>query len=83
MDSSLVLISSSKKKNVKVGGISRFNKIAPSSRKIFEGEINEFFVQHLGEINKKMSYFNAPPSNNIYALKEVGPELERIRCRVN
>lgn len=29
-----------------------------------------------------MSYFNAPPSNNIYALKEVGPELERIRCRV-
>ncbi|KAJ3035124.1 Vacuolar protein sorting-associated protein 52 [Rhizophlyctis rosea] len=50
-------------------------------RKICEGEVNEFFLQHLGDLNRKMTYVKNQQGRHIHALKDVGPELERLRLK--
>ncbi|KAI8927959.1 Sac2 family-domain-containing protein [Entophlyctis helioformis] len=50
-------------------------------RKIFEGEINEFFLQHLADLNKKMAYVKSRQEKKIRGFKDVGPELERLRMK--
>jgi len=50
-------------------------------KKITDGEINEFFIDHLQQIDTKMSYVVAQSGKKIYALKEIGPELERLRIK--
>ncbi|KAI8822052.1 Sac2 family-domain-containing protein [Fimicolochytrium jonesii] len=50
-------------------------------RKISEGEVNEFFLQHLADLNKKMAYVKSQQGQHIRAFKDVGPELERLRLR--
>ncbi|KAJ3273286.1 hypothetical protein HDV01_004644 [Terramyces sp. JEL0728] len=50
-------------------------------RKICEGEINEFFIHHLHELNVKMAYVVANEDKQVKALKNVGPELERLRIK--
>jgi hypothetical protein len=52
-------------------------------RKICEGEVNEFFLQHLMELNKKMTYVKSQKGSHIRALKDVGPEMERLRLKVS
>ncbi|KAI9202758.1 Sac2 family-domain-containing protein [Polychytrium aggregatum] len=51
--------------------------------KICEGEVNEFFVQHLSDLNDKMTYMKAQQHNKvpIKAFKELFPEVERLRLR--
>ncbi|KAJ3117755.1 Vacuolar protein sorting-associated protein 52 [Phlyctochytrium bullatum] len=46
------------------------------NRMICEGEVNEFFLSHLIDLNKKMTYVKAQKGKHIRALKDVGPELE-------
>ncbi|KAI8809917.1 Sac2 family-domain-containing protein [Cladochytrium replicatum] len=50
-------------------------------KKICEGEINEFFVQHLQELNRKMTYVKSQQGVHIRAYKDVAPELERLRFK--
>ncbi|KAJ3265746.1 hypothetical protein HDU77_004014 [Chytriomyces hyalinus] len=50
-------------------------------KKICEGEVNEFFLQHLLDLNKKMAYVKSQKGAHIRALKDVGPELERLRLK--
>ncbi|KAJ3264935.1 hypothetical protein HDU76_012113, partial [Blyttiomyces sp. JEL0837] len=50
-------------------------------KKICEGEVNEFFLQHLLDLNKKMAYVKSQKGSHIRALKDVGPELERLRLK--
>ncbi|KAJ3010115.1 Vacuolar protein sorting-associated protein 52 [Thoreauomyces humboldtii] len=50
-------------------------------RKICEGEVNEFFLQHLADLNKKMSFVKSQQGQHVKAFKDVGPELERLRLR--
>ncbi|TPX57670.1 hypothetical protein PhCBS80983_g03685 [Powellomyces hirtus] len=50
-------------------------------RKICEGEVNEFFLQHLADLNKKMAYVKSQQGQHVKAFKDVGPELERLRLR--
>lgn len=52
------------------------------TRKICEGEVNEFFLQHLQELNSKIAYVVANEDKNIKAFKNIGPELERLRLKV-
>ncbi len=51
-------------------------------RTIFDGEINDDFVAAIAELNRKMSYWRSHQSKPIKALKDVGPEIERLRLRV-
>lgn len=51
-------------------------------RKICEGEINEFFIHHLQELNAKMAYVVANEDKQVKAFKNIGPELERLRIKV-
>ena len=51
-------------------------------KKIFEGEVNEFFLQHLAELNKKMTYVKSNQDKRIRAFRDIGPELERLRLKV-
>ncbi|KAI9348662.1 Sac2 family-domain-containing protein [Obelidium mucronatum] len=48
---------------------------------ICEGEVNEFFLSHLLDLNKKMTYVKKQKGAHIRALKDVGPELERLRLK--
>ncbi|KAI9095927.1 Sac2 family-domain-containing protein [Phlyctochytrium arcticum] len=50
-------------------------------RKICEGEVNEFFLAHLAELTKKMAFVKSQQGRHIRALKEVGPEMERLRLK--
>ncbi|KAI8912671.1 Sac2 family-domain-containing protein [Gorgonomyces haynaldii] len=50
-------------------------------RKICEGEINEFFIQHLYELNSKLDYFEQNKNKKILAYKQVAPELERLTLK--
>ncbi|KAJ3165680.1 hypothetical protein HDU88_003873 [Geranomyces variabilis] len=50
-------------------------------RKICEGEVNEFFLQHLADLNKKMSFVKSQQGQHVKAFKDVGPELERLRLK--
>ncbi|KAJ3296154.1 hypothetical protein HDU79_007408 [Rhizoclosmatium sp. JEL0117] len=50
-------------------------------KKICEGEVNEFFQSHLLDLNKKMTYVKSQKGAHIRALKDVGPELERLRLK--
>ncbi|KAI8615484.1 Sac2 family-domain-containing protein [Chytriomyces sp. MP71] len=52
-------------------------------KKICEGEVNEFFLAHLLELNKKMAYVKNQKGAHIRALKDVGPELERLRLKAS
>lgn len=52
-------------------------------RKITEDEIDEIWLAYLTELNKKMSYTKQKQGKNIKALKDVGPELEKLRLKVN
>lgn len=52
-------------------------------KKIFQGEVNEFFVQDLQELNRKMRFVKEIKSKNINALKDVGPVLERLRLKAS
>eukprot|EP00842_Homolaphlyctis_polyrhiza_P007101 jgi/Hompol1/980/HPOL_001180-RA len=50
-------------------------------KKICEGEINEFFLQHLSDLNKKMSFVKSRQEKKIRSFKDVGPELDRLRFK--
>ncbi|TPX37558.1 hypothetical protein SmJEL517_g00456 [Synchytrium microbalum] len=50
-------------------------------KKICEGEVNDFFLTHLNDLNKKMSYVKAQQNKHVRAFKDVGPELERLRLK--
>ncbi|TPX61117.1 hypothetical protein SpCBS45565_g07345 [Spizellomyces sp. 'palustris'] len=50
-------------------------------RKICEGEVNEFFLQHLADLNKKMAFVKSQQGQHIRAFKDAGPELERLRLK--
>lgn len=50
--------------------------------KICEGEINEFYLQHLQELNKKMLYVKNQQGKHVRAFKDVGPELDKLRLKV-
>ncbi|KAI8893007.1 Sac2 family-domain-containing protein [Globomyces pollinis-pini] len=50
-------------------------------KKICEGEINEFFIQHLQELNSKMTYVVSNEDKQIKAFHDIGPELERLRIK--
>ncbi|KAI9350471.1 Sac2 family-domain-containing protein, partial [Zopfochytrium polystomum] len=52
-------------------------------KKICEGEVNEFYLQHLHDLNKKMTYVKSQRGSHIRALKDVGPELERLRLKAS
>lgn len=51
-------------------------------RKIYDGEIDETWLGALAELNSKMYHAKARQGRHIRALKEVGPELERLRIKV-
>lgn len=51
-------------------------------RKIYQGEVNDFFLQHLSDLNLKMTYVKMHQGKHIRAFKDVGPELERLRLKV-
>ncbi|KAJ8328797.1 Vacuolar protein sorting-associated protein 52 [Batrachochytrium dendrobatidis] len=50
-------------------------------KKICEGEVNEFFLQHLIDLDKKMTYVKSRQEKKIRSFKDVAPELERLRQR--
>jgi hypothetical protein len=41
-------------------------------RKISEGEVNEFYITHLNDLNRKMNYVKAKNADDIEAIKDVG-----------
>jgi hypothetical protein len=53
-----------------------------SISKICDGETNEFYAQHVAELSKKMKLYKILQTQDIRALKEVGPELEKLRIKV-
>ncbi|KAI8350687.1 Sac2 family-domain-containing protein [Mortierella sp. GBAus27b] len=50
-------------------------------RKIYDGEVDETWLGALAELNSKMYHAKAKQGRHIRALKEVGPELERLRIK--
>ncbi|KAI9004736.1 Sac2 family-domain-containing protein [Gaertneriomyces semiglobifer] len=50
-------------------------------RKISEGEVNEFFLQHLAELNQKIGFVKSQQGRHIKAFGDIGPELERLRLK--
>ncbi|KAG0004561.1 Histone acetyltransferase kat2b [Modicella reniformis] len=50
-------------------------------RKIYDGEVDETWLGALAELNSKMYHAKARQGRHIRALKEVGPELERLRIK--
>ncbi|KAF9109077.1 Vacuolar protein sorting-associated protein 52 [Mortierella sp. AM989] len=50
-------------------------------RKIYDGEVDETWLATLAELNSKMYHAKARQGRHIRALKEVGPELERLRIK--
>ncbi|CAJ0764704.1 23324_t:CDS:10 [Entrophospora sp. SA101] len=55
----------------------------PMVKKITEDEIDEIWLAYLTELNKKMSYVKQKQGKNIKALKDVGPELEKLRLKAS
>lgn len=51
-------------------------------RKITEGEVDEIWLAYLTELNKKMTYVKRNQKMNVKAIKDVGPELEKLRLKV-
>ncbi|KAJ3354477.1 hypothetical protein HDU83_005179 [Entophlyctis luteolus] len=49
--------------------------------KICLGEVNEFFLHHLLDLNNKMAFVKKQKGAHIKALKDIGPELERMRLK--
>ncbi|KAF8979577.1 Vacuolar protein sorting-associated protein 52 [Entomortierella lignicola] len=52
-------------------------------RKIYDGEVDETWLAALAELNSKMYNAKARQGRHIRALKEVGPELERLRIKAS
>ncbi|KAI8602883.1 Sac2 family-domain-containing protein [Dissophora ornata] len=50
-------------------------------RKIYDGEVDETWLGALAELNSKMYHTKTRQGRHIRALKEVGPELERLRIK--
>ncbi|GJJ69334.1 vacuolar protein sorting-associated protein 52 [Entomortierella parvispora] len=50
-------------------------------RKIYDGEVDDTWLAALAELNSKMYHAKARQGRHIRALKEVGPELERLRIK--
>ncbi|KAG0288289.1 Vacuolar protein sorting-associated protein 52 [Linnemannia gamsii] len=50
-------------------------------RKIYDGEVDDTWLAALGDLNSKMYHAKARQGRHIRALKEVGPELERLRIK--
>ncbi|KAG0316787.1 Vacuolar protein sorting-associated protein 52 [Dissophora globulifera] len=50
-------------------------------RKIYDGEVDETWLGALTELNSKMHHAKTRQGRHIRALKEVGPELERLRIK--
>lgn len=40
--------------------------------KISEGEVNEFYIMHLNDLNRKMNYIKTKNPENIESIKDVG-----------
>ena len=57
------------------------NSTILTCRKICEGEVNEFYVAHLAELDKKMDFVSSVQGRNIRAFKDVIPELEKLRLK--
>lgn len=56
--------------------------IPPDSiRKITEGDVDEAWLQYLLGINKQMRFVKANQNKPIKALRNVGPELEKLRLK--
>ncbi|RIA99439.1 Sac2-like protein, partial [Glomus cerebriforme] len=53
----------------------------PMIKKITEGEVDEIWLAYLTELNKKMTYVKRNQKKNIKAIKDVGPELEKLRLK--
>lgn len=51
--------------------------------KICEGEVNEFYLEHLRELDRKMAFVKAQKGKNIRAFNDVTPEFERLRLRAS
>ncbi|KAG9321025.1 hypothetical protein KVV02_004986 [Mortierella alpina] len=50
-------------------------------RKIYDGEVDDTWLAALADLNSKMYQAKARQGRHIRALKEVGPELERLRIK--
>ncbi|KAG9300693.1 hypothetical protein G9A89_023491 [Geosiphon pyriformis] len=56
--------------------------ISPSMiKKITEGDVDDAWLAYLIELNKKMIYIKTNQDKNIKAIKDVGPELEKLRLK--
>ncbi|CAG8727501.1 11008_t:CDS:10, partial [Acaulospora morrowiae] len=53
----------------------------PMIKKITEDEVDEAWLAYLTELNKKMTYVKQNQNKNIKAIKDVGPELEKLRLK--
>ncbi|CAB5203064.1 unnamed protein product [Rhizophagus irregularis] len=53
----------------------------PMIKKITEGEVDEIWLAYLTELNKKMTYVKRNQKMNVKAIKDVGPELEKLRLK--
>ncbi|KAJ3124817.1 hypothetical protein HK098_000857 [Nowakowskiella sp. JEL0407] len=52
-------------------------------RKISDGEINDFFLLHLAELNHKLQYQKSQQGKHIHCISTVTPELDRLRIRAS
>ncbi|CAG8435656.1 8672_t:CDS:10 [Funneliformis mosseae] len=50
-------------------------------KKITEGDVDEIWLSYLTELNKKMTYVKRNQKKNVKAIKDVGPELEKLRLK--
>ncbi|RHZ76011.1 hypothetical protein Glove_208g104 [Diversispora epigaea] len=50
-------------------------------KKITEDEVDESWLAYLTELNKKMTYVKYNQNKNLKAIKDVGPELEKLRLK--
>ncbi|KAF9388230.1 Vacuolar protein sorting-associated protein 52 [Podila verticillata] len=50
-------------------------------RKIYDGEVDDTWLAALADLNSKMHHAKSRQGRHIRALKEVGPELERLRIK--
>lgn len=51
-------------------------------RKIYDGEVDDTWLAAIADLNSKMHHAKSRQGRHIRALKEVGPELERLRIKV-
>ncbi|KAG0332721.1 Vacuolar protein sorting-associated protein 52 [Podila horticola] len=50
-------------------------------RKIYDGEVDDTWLAAIADLNSKMHHAKSRQGRHIRALKEVGPELERLRIK--